>query len=102
MSRKKPQMTHAPKGLRLTDAGFQGLHEALDKVRSTSATVKVSKEWLADLLADYSLLHERLDEVDLSLRHASRAARGEVDLSLRHAEAPKVEPRPVGDGSELI
>lgn len=39
---------------------FDGLHEALDKVRSTSRTVTVEKEALAALLRDYATLIELL------------------------------------------
>ena len=39
-----------------TDAQFHAIHVALDKVRSTSATVTVTREALAALLCDHSKL----------------------------------------------
>lgn len=39
-----------------TDAQFHAIHEALDKTRSTSETVKVSRAALAALLVDHSKL----------------------------------------------
>lgn len=40
---------------------FEGLHAELDKVRSTSATVKVSKDALRALLMDHANL-QRIKE----------------------------------------
>lgn len=44
--------------LGMTQKQFDGLHAELDKVRSTSATVKVDKDALAALLRDYAALLE--------------------------------------------
>jgi hypothetical protein len=40
--------------MKTTQEQFEGLHEALDKVRSTSSTVKVDKEALRALLYDHA------------------------------------------------
>lgn len=46
--------------LALKGDDFEGIHEALAKVRSTSKTVVVSKEALSALLRDYSnLINDR-------------------------------------------
>jgi hypothetical protein len=52
----KPVVPEAPDTarLRLTMADFHALHIALDKVRSTSTTVTVSKDALRSLLMDHS------------------------------------------------
>ena len=41
---------------------FEGLHQALDKVRSTSRTVTVDKVALTGLLMDYSRLINLLEK----------------------------------------
>jgi hypothetical protein len=48
--------------LECSDEQFDGLHEALDKVRSTSTTVKVDKEALGALLRDQVRLLKAVGE----------------------------------------
>lgn len=40
-----------------TQAQFEALHDALDRVRSTSTTVRVDKQALINLLIDHGELH---------------------------------------------
>ena len=40
---------------------FEALHEANDKTRSTSKTVKVSKEALTNILLDHSMMFGELE-----------------------------------------
>lgn len=40
---------------------FEALHEAIEKVRSTSKTVKVDKEALLNLLMDHSDMTHKLE-----------------------------------------
>jgi hypothetical protein len=42
--------------LKCTQAAFEGIHADLDRVRSTSTTVKVDKAALAALLMDHAKL----------------------------------------------
>ena len=44
---------------RCTQDQFENLHESLDKVKSTSTTVKVSKDALRNLLMDHAMLIDR-------------------------------------------
>ena len=46
--------------LKTTDEQFNGLHEALDKVRKTSKTVTVDKQALSNLLMDHSTIAKEL------------------------------------------
>ncbi len=49
-----------------TTEEFEGLHNALDKVRSTSKTITVSKAALTHLLMDHSNMTHKLDGVTIS------------------------------------
>lgn len=69
MPKKLTRLTYQPKGLELTDAEFDALHRELAGVRKSSSTVRVDKAALAHLLSDHSLLFQRFEEVDMSLRH---------------------------------
>jgi hypothetical protein len=52
-----------------TQAQFEGLHNAVDGVRSTSATVRVDKQALINLLMDHAELHRLLSETaDLPMK----------------------------------
>lgn len=51
----------------LTDDQFNELHTCLDKVRSTSKQVKVSRDALMNLLIDYArLVQNQKKDVDLT------------------------------------
>jgi hypothetical protein len=51
-----------PLHLELTDDQFDGLHQALAKVRSTSKTVTLDKAAMIALLIDYSKLIDKLEK----------------------------------------
>lgn len=48
--------------IRTTDDQFHSVHTALDKVRSTSKSVRVDKQALINLLLDYSELISLAEE----------------------------------------
>lgn len=51
------------KELTCSQAQFEGIHSDLDKVRSTSTTVKVSRDALANLLIDHAKLIRLAEKV---------------------------------------
>jgi Cu/Ag efflux protein CusF len=54
--------------LRTTLTQFDGLHKATDKVRSTSKTVTVDKDALANLLMDHPTMVRALLERSVQLK----------------------------------
>lgn len=58
--------------LHSTQEEFESLHYELDKVRSTSKTVRVSKSALHNILMDHSLLINKLKDKGIDYANSER------------------------------
>lgn len=94
-------LTFLPKGLTLRDDQFEGLHQRVDKTRSTSNTIVVNRQALMRLLNDYGLLLAGYDDVERALR-GGEALGKEIKEKARNRNPKENDGGAIEDGSDLI